>query len=79
VVDRKLFKVKVLPSSKGQSVRALGDDSLVVEVKSPPSEGRANSECLEVLARFLGCDTRALRILRGGRSPHKIIEWIKER
>lgn len=78
-LEQKFFKVKVMASSKKQSVRILSPDSFLVQVKSPAVKNQANSECLEVLARFLNCDRKTLRILRGAHFSTKLIEWIKER
>jgi uncharacterized protein YggU (UPF0235/DUF167 family) len=77
-IERKFLKVKVIPSSKRQAVRILGGDSFLVEVRSPAVKNQANSECLEALARLLDCNPKSLRIFRGARSPHKLIEWKKE-
>jgi uncharacterized protein (TIGR00251 family) len=79
VAQRILFKVKVIPSSSQQLVTPTGEDSFTVRVKSPPSGGKANRECLELLSAFLKVKEKDLRILRGGHLPNKIIEWIVER
>lgn len=73
--EKRLLKVKVLPSSRESVVRPTGPDSFIVQVKSPPLENRANEECLKKLSEHLNCGLNALRILRGARSTHKIIEW----
>ncbi|MFM7580618.1 MAG: DUF167 domain-containing protein [Microcystaceae cyanobacterium] len=50
------------------------DGSLVVWLKSPPVEGKANQELIAVLAKTFGVPQQAIRILRGQGSRLKLIE-----
>ncbi len=67
------IKVKVRPNSRESKVVAMGD-VLVVHVKSPPREGKANSELTEVLAEYYGVPKSRVRIVRGHRSRDKVVE-----
>jgi len=68
----RLLKVKVKPNSKRSKVVEEGD-TLVVWVKAPAREGRANDELLDVLADYLNVPKSSLRIVRGMRSRSKIV------
>ncbi|PMB31410.1 hypothetical protein CEN47_11490, partial [Fischerella thermalis CCMEE 5319] len=43
------IKVKVKPNSKMQKIEAAADRSLIVYLKSPPVDGKANEELIKVL------------------------------
>lgn len=45
-----------------------------VWVKSPPTKGLANKELIKVLANYFNVKPYNLRIVKGFRSPEKIIE-----
>ncbi len=38
-------QVKVKPNSKKQTIEEFADGSLMVHLKSPPRDGKANKEC----------------------------------
>ena len=66
-------RVRVKPNSKRQAVREEGG-VLVVQVKSPPVEGKANEELREVLAKHFGVPKSAVRVVSGHRSRNKVVE-----
>ena len=66
-------KVRVKPGSKRVKVERVGD-TLVVSVKSPAREGKANAELSEVLAEYYGVPKSRVRIIRGHRSRDKVVE-----
>ncbi|HBB34777.1 MAG TPA: hypothetical protein DDZ80_15560, partial [Cyanobacteria bacterium UBA8803] len=43
-------QVKVKPNSKNQSIEESTDGTLTVHLKSPPVDGKANKELIELLA-----------------------------
>lgn len=67
-------QVKVKPNAKQTQVIPQADGSLVVWLKSPPVEGKANQELIAVLAKTFGVPPQAIRILRGQGSRLKLIE-----
>lgn len=69
-----LFKVKVEPRSSRRKIAGLHGDALKVKLTSPPVEGRANEELVELLADFFGTRKSAVRIARGGSSKQKLVE-----
>ncbi|NPB02796.1 MAG: DUF167 domain-containing protein [Thermotogae bacterium] len=68
-------KVRVKPASKVAKV-VEEEGTLVVFLKSPPVEGRANRELVEVLAKHFGVTKDSVRILRGKKSRTKVIEIV---
>ncbi len=43
--------VKVKPNSKHQKIETSVDGTLIVSVKSPPIDGKANQELIKLLAK----------------------------
>jgi len=67
--DGILLEVKVKPSSNRFAITKKGDQ-LIIEVTSPPKEGKANTEIVKELKRKLGKD---VEIVKGFRGKDKII------
>jgi hypothetical protein len=44
---------------------------LKMRINSPPVEGEANRECIDILAKTLGISRSEIRLLRGERSREK--------
>jgi uncharacterized protein (TIGR00251 family) len=49
-------------------------DAVKVRVNSPPAEGKANDECIRVLARFFDVPKSSVRLVSGGSSRRKLVE-----
>ncbi|NIO22895.1 MAG: YggU family protein [Candidatus Aenigmarchaeota archaeon] len=64
-----LLEVRVKPNSKRFALIRKGDQ-LILEVTSPPREGRANLEIVRELKRRLGKD---VEIVKGFKSREKVI------
>jgi len=69
-----LVKVRVIPRAKTTKIEKIGKDHLKVHLVSPPTDGRANDELIEVLARYYDRRKSAIKIKKGLRSRDKIIE-----
>lgn len=67
--DGLIVSVSVKPNSPRFAIMSRGDD-IVLEVTSPPREGKANQEIMRELPRLLRCE---VRILRGGKGKKKLI------
>lgn len=67
-------QVKVKPNAKQTQVIPQEDGSLVVWLKSPPVEGKANQELIAVLAKTFGVPKQGIRIVRGQGSRLKLVE-----
>ena len=64
-----IVTVKVKPNSGSFRLTRRGDE-LVLEVTSPPREGKANQEILREIPRLLGC---GVRIVSGLKSKRKTL------
>ncbi|BAY77693.1 UPF0235 protein [Nostoc sp. DSM 114161] len=67
-------KVKVKPNSKQQKILEQSDDSLIVYLKSPPVDGKANQELIKLLAEKFGVAKSDITIKSGLSSRQKLIE-----
>ncbi len=70
----KRLSVKVKPNSKQQQFKVEEDGSLTVHLKSPPVDGKANAELIQLLAKNLGVPKSAISIRVGASAKLKIIE-----
>ncbi len=70
------IRVRVKPGSRRVGVEDMGD-FLLVRVKSPPVEGRANREMIEVLSDYFGVPKSRIRIVAGKSSRDKLVEIEK--
>ncbi len=68
------IKVKVKPNSKQQKIEESADGSFVVRLKSPPIDGKANKELLELLAKKFHISRSQITIKSGLSSKNKLIE-----
>jgi len=68
-------RVKVKPNSKRQNVEEAADGSLIVHLKSPPVEGKANEELIKLLAAKFDVPKSSIRIKSGLSSRQKLIEF----
>lgn len=65
------MNVRVIPRAGRSGFAGTRADALLIRLASPPVEGAANAELLEVLADLLDVPKRALRIVSGERSRLK--------
>jgi uncharacterized protein len=69
-----LIKLRVHPDSKRNAVEKRAADHYDVWVKAPAENGRANAACLALLGAELGVPPGRIRMVKGSRSPSKIVE-----
>ena len=69
--------VKGKPNSKAEELSHEGN-SLIIKVKEPPKEGKANQAVIKLLAEHSGVPQSQVRILSGFRSKNKVIEVAEE-
>lgn len=69
-----LLRVKVKPNSKQQNIAEEPDGSLTVRLKSPPVDGKANAELIELLADKFDLRKSDIVIKSGLSSRNKVIE-----
>jgi uncharacterized protein (TIGR00251 family) len=66
--------VHVQPRSSRARVVGPHGGALKVQVTAAPADGAANRDVLDVLARWLGADRRALAIVHGRNGRRKVVE-----
>jgi uncharacterized protein (TIGR00251 family) len=69
-----ILRVKVKPNSKQQLIREEPDGGFTVYLKSPPADGKANRELIEVLAKQFGVPKSRVSIKSGASSRNKLVE-----
>ena len=67
-------QVKVKPNSKKQVIEESADGNLTVHLKSPPVDGKANKELIELLAEKFDVPKSQIRIKSGLSSRTKWVE-----
>ncbi len=69
-----VFLVKIKPNAKNNAILGFKDDCLIVSVKEPPIEGRANEALAKLIAKRLGIAKGCIKLLKGTKSKLKKIE-----
>jgi len=67
-------RVKVKPNCQQQKIEELADGSLIVHLKSPPVDGKANEELIKLLAKKFAVPKSSISIKSGTTSRQKLIE-----
>jgi uncharacterized protein (TIGR00251 family) len=76
--DGAIFRIRVVPrASRSQAVGIQGD-ALKLRITEPPVEGKANDECIRLLAKILGVKKTQVTIIAGhtGRTKTVAVEGI---
>lgn len=69
-----LIKLKVHAGSKAAALLKKAQNSYEVWVRAAAERGLANKAALESLAQALNQNPKQLRIVKGSRSPNKIVK-----
>ena len=64
----------VQPNARSTELAGTHGEALKVRVAAPPLDDRANQLLIDFLGKTLGVPGSRIRISRGGRSRHKLIE-----
>jgi uncharacterized protein (TIGR00251 family) len=67
-------QVKVKPNAQKQKIEEAADGSLIVHLKSPPVEGKANEELIKLLAKKFEVQRSQVVIKSGIASRNKLVE-----
>lgn len=67
------FAVHVQPRASRCGVTGVVNGAVKVRLTSPPVEGAANEQCIELVARILGVRRRDVTIVSGESSRHKTV------
>ena len=68
------ISVKVKPNSKEQTVVKNEDGSWQIRLKSPPVDGKANRELIDIIAKEFQVKKSQIQIKSGSSSKHKLLE-----
>jgi uncharacterized protein (TIGR00251 family) len=68
------FTVKVHPRARRSAVTGRLGDAWKLDLTAPPIEGKANEECVRVLAEVAGVPRARVRIVTGLTSRTKVVE-----
>lgn len=68
------IKIKVEPRSSRAGIVGPYGDALKVKLTSPPVEGKANRELIELLAKEFGIHKKDIEIVSGQSSKNKIVK-----
>ena len=66
-------KIKVEPRSSKSGIAGLYGDALKVKLTSPPVDGKANKELVEVLAKAFGVRKSDIEIVSGKNAKNKLV------
>ena len=65
--------LRVTPGARSEAVE-LGEDRLLVKVRTKPEDGKANAAVLELVAQALGIAPSRLQMLRGATGRDKLVQ-----
>ena len=65
--------LKVIPNAPRDGIAGWLGDTLKVKIHAPALDGRANAALTDFLADKLGVPRRAVVLVRGGQSRHKVL------
>lgn len=69
-----VLRVKVKPNARQQQIQTTEDGSLVVHLKSPPIDGKANAELVKLLAEKFNVPKSSIQIKSGLSAKLKLVE-----
>ena len=69
-----IIQVKVNPRAKVSSLEQLADGTWVARLKSPPVDGKANAELVELVAKHFHCRKADVSIKSGASGRIKMVE-----
>lgn len=65
--------VKVTPNARADEIRGFTGDVLVVRLKAPPVDGKANDALVRLIAEALGLPRAAVSVDRGATARTKLL------
>jgi uncharacterized protein (TIGR00251 family) len=67
------FSVKVHPRAKKNAITGEIGDALKVSLTAPPTDGKANTACIDFFAKLLSVSRSSVTIAAGHASRNKVI------
>ncbi len=72
----KILRVKVKPNAREHTLTEGEDGIWLARLKSPPVDGKANQELVELIAAHFGCAKSAVEIKSGASSRLKMVRIL---
>jgi uncharacterized protein (TIGR00251 family) len=69
-----ILQVKVKPRARTSELVQAADGTWLARLKSPPVDGRANAELIDLIAAHFRCRKAAISIKSGASARLKIVE-----
>ena len=69
-----VIQIKVKPGARSSMLEEAGDGTWLARLKSPPVDGKANKELIELVAERFNCRKSAVSIKRGASGRMKLIK-----
>ena len=70
------LKVRVIPNAKKTEFTGFREDELVLRLRAPAIEGKANKAATEYLSSYFGVPRSAVSMVSGEKSRHKIFQIV---
>ncbi len=70
------LKIRVIPNARKSEFAGYREDELVLRLKAPPVEGKANKAAVEFVSRFFAVPRQSVSLVSGEKSRHKVFEII---
>lgn len=67
------IRIKIIPNSRKEYVEESKDGRLIVAVRAPREEGKANERLCELLAAHFSLPLESVRIIRGKTQASKLV------
>jgi uncharacterized protein len=68
-----VFRIRVVPRSSRSGIAGVQEGALKLRIAAPPVEGKANEECVRLLAELLGVKKGQVAIVAGHASRTKTV------
>lgn len=66
-----IIEVKVIPKSSKIELVQLNEKSFKIKLTEPPEKGKANQQCIEILAKYFKVRKQDVTIIQGSTSRNK--------
>lgn len=70
----RVIRVQVKPNSRQSAIEEIAEGDFLIRLKSPPVDGKANQELIQLLAKTFDVPKSAIRIKSGASAKTKLIE-----
>lgn len=68
-----VIQIKVKPNSRASVLEQKDDGTWLAQIKSPPVDGKANEELIELVAKYFDCRKSDVSIKSGGSGRVKLV------